>query len=38
MRDHRKLRAFESADKVVLLIYPATVGFPKEEIGDNKVL
>ena len=32
MRDHTKLRAFELADEVVLLIYRATVGFPKEEI------
>ena len=28
MRDHTKLRAFELADEVVLLIYRATVGFP----------
>ena len=32
MRKHRKLRAFESADEVVLLIYRATKDFPKEEI------
>ena len=32
MRDHTKLRAFELADEVVLLIYRATVGFPKQEI------
>ena len=32
MRDHTKLRAFDLADEVVLLIYRATVGFPKEEI------
>ena len=32
MRDHTNLRAFELADEVVLLIYRATVGFPKEEI------
>ena len=32
MRDHRELRAFELADEVVLLIYRATVGFPKHEI------
>ena len=32
MRDHTKLREFELADEVVLLIYRATVGFPKEEI------
>jgi four helix bundle protein len=32
MRDHTKLRAFELADEVVLLIYRATRKFPKEEI------
>ena len=32
MRDHNKLRAFELADEVVLLIYQATAGFPKEEL------
>ena len=32
MRDHTKLRAFELADEVVLLIYRATRGFPNEEI------
>jgi four helix bundle protein len=32
MRDHTKLRAFELADEVVLLIYRATMEFPKEEI------
>ena len=32
MRDHTKLRAFELADEVVVLIYRATRGFPKEEI------
>ena len=32
MRDHTKLRAFELADEVVLLIYQATAGFPNEEI------
>ena len=31
MRDHTKLRAFELADEV-LLIYRATMEFPKEEI------
>jgi four helix bundle protein len=32
MRDHTKLRAFELADEVAVLIYRATSGFPKEEI------
>ena len=32
MRDHTKLRAFELADEVVLLIYQVTRGFPKEEV------
>ena len=32
MRDHTKLRAFELADEVALLVYHATKGFPKDEI------
>jgi len=32
MRDHTKLRAFELADEVALLIYRATMEFPKKEI------
>jgi four helix bundle protein len=32
MRDHTKLRAFELADEVALLVYQMTRGFPKEEI------
>jgi four helix bundle protein len=32
MRDHTKLRAFELADEVTILIYRATRKFPKEEI------
>jgi four helix bundle protein len=31
MRDHKRLRAFELADKLALEIYRATRGFPKEE-------
>ena len=32
MRDHTKLRAFELADEVAVLIYKVTEGFPKNEI------
>ena len=32
MRDHTKLRAFELADQVVLLIYQVTRKFPKSEM------
>lgn len=32
MRDHTKLRAFEMADEVVVLVYQATVRFPREEL------
>ena len=32
MRDHTKLRAFELADEVALLIYKATKNFPREEL------
>ena len=32
MRDHTKLRAFELADEVALLVYKVTAGFPKEEV------
>jgi four helix bundle protein len=32
MRDHTKLRAFELADELAVLIYRFTVKFPKEEM------
>lgn len=32
MRDHTKLRAFELADEVVLLVYQVTKNFPREEV------
>ena len=32
MRDHTKLRVFELADHVVVLVYRITAGFPKEEL------
>ena len=32
MRDQTKLRAFELADEVALLVYRMTRDFPKEEI------
>ena len=32
MRDHTKLRAFELADEVALLVYRATSTFPREEV------
>ena len=32
MRDHKKLRAFDLADEIALLIYQATKVFPKEEM------
>ncbi len=32
MRDHTKLRAFEMADEVAVLVYQVTVRFPKEEL------
>jgi four helix bundle protein len=32
MRDHTKLKAFEMADELALLIYQVTSVFPKEEL------
>ncbi|MDD5560403.1 four helix bundle protein [Candidatus Methylomirabilis sp.] len=32
MRDHTKLRAFELADEVAMLVYRVTAGFPKTEM------
>ncbi|MEI6608619.1 MAG: four helix bundle protein [Deltaproteobacteria bacterium] len=32
MRDHTKLRAFEVADEVAILIYRITTKFPKDEL------
>jgi four helix bundle protein len=32
MRDHTKLRAFELADEVAVLVYRITAGFPREEV------
>jgi four helix bundle protein len=32
MRDHAKLRAFELADELAVLIYQVTKEFPKEEV------
>ncbi|MBN2273761.1 MAG: four helix bundle protein [Bacteroidales bacterium] len=32
MRDHTKLRAFELADDLAVLIYKITMKFPKEEL------
>lgn len=32
MRDHTKLRAFELADEVVVMVYRTTAEFPEEEL------
>jgi four helix bundle protein len=32
MRDHTKLRAFELADQLALMVYECTRNFPKEEL------
>jgi four helix bundle protein len=31
MRDHRKLRAFQLADELAILVYRATCSFPRDE-------
>ncbi len=32
MRNHKKLKAFEAADELVISVYKATKSFPKEEL------
>jgi len=32
MRDHTKLRAFELADEIAVMVYRITSDFPKEEV------
>ena len=32
MRDHNKLKAFELADELAIMIYGITMSFPKEEV------
>jgi len=32
MRDHKKLKAFELADRLVINVYLVTRGFPREEV------
>ena len=32
MRDHTKLKAFDLADEVAVLVYRVTAGFPREEL------
>jgi four helix bundle protein len=32
MRDHRKLRAFDCADELALMMYKVTVSFPRDEL------
>lgn len=32
MRDHKKLRAFQMADEIAILLYQVTSVFPKEEL------
>jgi len=38
MRDHTKLRAFQLADELAVLVYRVTASFPREELyGLNQV-
>ena len=32
MRDHTKLRAYELADEIAVIVYKVTKGFPKDEL------
>jgi len=32
MRDHNKLKAFELADELAMMVYRITINFPKEEV------
>jgi len=36
MRDHSKLRAFQLADELALLVYRTTCSFPREELFEPR--